>query len=408
MAEDGLKPLHLLQIVPYFYPAWAYGGIPRLAYGLSRGLIRLGHRVTVITTDAFDATHRLPDRQRVREHEGMRILTLPNLSNRLAYHHQGFLPLGLLRTLEEMKAEKPDLIHLHGHRHLLNSGATRLAQQLEVPLVMTPHGTLPAIERKLGLKRVFDQLLGQRVVDAVNMFVAVTRAEVAQLRQAQIEAERIAVIPNGLDLGEFERLPPKGRLKARLGIEGPMTLYLGKLTPRKGVDHLIRAMALLPESLGPLVIAGNDMGVEAELRRLVESLQLGARVKFVGLVTGEARLEALADADVLAYPSSLEIFGLVPFEGLMMGAPVVVGDDCGCGELVNQARAGVTVPFANPQALAIALRGLLEDRKRAEAMVARGQQFIRANLTWERVVPKTVEVYRGLLARGIKAGRVRG
>lgn len=393
------KPIpHILQVVPYFYPAWAYGGIPRLAYGLSCALVRAGARVTVLTTDVLDAQQRLVSGSAPRTLEGVQVITLRNLSNRLAYHHQAFLPLGVRAALEQLEQDPPDVIHLHGHRHLLNTVALTLArrcwpERMQLPLVMTPNGTLPAIERKQGIKAVYDRLLGQRVLDAVAQFIAVSRAEVAQLRQAGISAHRVAVIPNGISLDEFEPLPPRGQFRARFGVVGPLVLYLGKLTPRKGVDHLVEALLHLPPDV-QLVIAGNDMGVEQALRAQRSRLGLESRVHFVGLLTGAERLAALADADVLAYPSTHEIFGLVPFEGLLAGAPVVVSDDCGCGELVHEARAGVLVPYGQPRALALALEQLLQDRTRGQAMVARGRAFIRSHFDWSRIADKTLEVYR--------------
>lgn len=397
-SQNQARPLHILHVVPYFYPAWAYGGIPRLAWGLSRTLIRQGARVTVLTTDAFDVTARLPEGCAPRMLEGVRVITLRNLSNTLAYRHQGFLPRGLWSALENLDADPPDVIHLHGHWHLLNRVAVSWAQRRGIPLVMTPHGTLPPIEQKILLKRLLDPLLGRPVLKAVSAFVAVTRAEVAQLRAAGVESSRIALIPNGLDLGEFEPLPERGRFRAREGLSGPVVLYLGRLSPRKGLEPLLDAL-LHPSLAGvTLVVAGTDFGIEDALRRRAERLGLKTRVRFVGLLVGTARLEALADADVLAYPSSLEIFGLVPFEGLMAGAPAVVGDDCGCGELVQTARAGLLVPIAQPEALALALARLLENPGLRAELVARGRRFIREHLSWEDITARTLQVYRRLVA----------
>lgn len=389
--------MRILHVVPYFYPAWSYGGIPRLAYGLCRGLASMGHQVTVLTTDAFSATSRLASGTRPRTLDGIRVLTLPNLSNWLAYRHQGFLPVGLLRALNALDADPPDVLHLHGHRHLLNTAAHHFASSRRIPYVITPNGTLPPIERKRTIKFFFDFLLGNRVIDDAHTLIAVSRAEVAQFRAAGIRAQRIALIPNGLDLAEFDPLPACGTFRKAHGISGPLVLYLGKLTPRKGVDHLIRAFAAIQRSGETLVIAGNDMGVGSGLRRLAAQLEVRDHVRFVGLLTGKKRLAALADADVLAYPSTLEIFGLVPFEGLMAGAPAVVADDCGCGELVHKARAGLLVPYGDIEALSGALRRLLGDPDLRKAMVSRGRNFIRTNLSWDRIAPMTVEVYRAAL-----------
>lgn len=387
--------LRILHVVPYFWPAWAYGGIPRLAYGLARAQAASGHRVAVLTTDALDRDGRVE----VRDQDlfGVRVRRLPNLSNRLAYDHQLFLPLGLRGAAAELVAEA-DVVHLHGHWHLLNNAAVEEARRRGVPVVMTPNGTLLPHERKEGLKRLWDLALGRRVTSAVSRWIAVSRAEITQFRAAGIPAEAITLVHNGLDLAEFEALPERGGFRAREGLgEGPMVLYLGKLTPRKGVDHLVDAMARLETPDATLVVAGNDMGVQAALERRVREQELGDRVRFLGLVTGPARLGALADADVLVYPSTQEIFGLVPFEGLLCGTPAVVTDDCGCGELVSDARAGELVRYGDPGALARALDRMLSDPERRERMVERGRAYIARHFAWEPIAALTDSVYRDAL-----------
>jgi len=324
---------------------------------------------------------------------GVSVRRLPNLSNRLAYDHQLFLPMGL-RAAADDAVSRADIVHLHGHWHLLNNAAVSAARARGIPVVMTPNGTLLPHERKERVKRVWDAVLGRRVLENVDRWIAVSKAEITQFRATGIEAQEIDLVHNGLDLAEFEELPARGSFRAarELG-ERPLVLYLGKLTPRKGVDHLVEAMAQLKNQDAVLVIAGNDMGVQGPLERRVSDLGLNSRVRFLGLVTGPERLAALADADVLVYPSTREIFGLVPFEGLLCGTPAVVTDDCGCGELVADARAGELVRYGDPKALARALDGLLADPRRRAAMVARGRRFIEKHFTWDRIGLQTERVY---------------
>ena len=231
--------MHVLQVTPYFPPTWAYGGIPRIVYGLSRALVRQGVRVTVWTTDAMDGD----GRARVpaaRDHEGIRVLVSRNVSNRLAYRQQLFLPRGgaalLARALGDV-----DLVHLHGHRHLLNNVAVALARRRGLPYVMTPNGTLPRHERKLAVKTLWDALVSGRIPGGAERLVAVSPAEVGHFLRAGIDSDRIARIPNGLMLEEFEDLPPRGAFKRRWGIEGRIVAYLGQISPRKGVEHLVEA-----------------------------------------------------------------------------------------------------------------------------------------------------------------------
>src|SRR5262249_3201164 len=145
-------------------------------------------------------------------------------------------------------------------------------------------------------------------------------------------------VPNPIDLDEFVRPLARGRFRARVldGSSDPVVLFLGKLTPRKRLDVLIRAFARLPRPSARLVTPANDMGAGRAARDLVAALGLTLPTTFTGLLRGEERLEARADADVLVYPSADEIFGLVPLEALLAGTPVVVSGDSGCGEVIRE------------------------------------------------------------------------
>lgn len=388
--------MHILQVSPYFPPTWAYGGIPRIVDGLSRGLAERGHAVSVLTTDAFDGARRagLP---RDRDHHGVRVLTAQNLSNRLAWQHQLFLPLGAERVARVLDPCPPQVVHLHGHRHLLNNVGLRLARRWGAKVVLTTNGTLPRHERKVGAKLLWDAVVSGRIPHAADACVAVSRHDVALHRQAGIPAERIHRIANGLDLAEFEPLPQRGRARAALQLgEGPLVVYLGQISPRKGVKHLVQAFSGADLGGATLVIAGPDMGAEAEARTAA-----GAQphIRFVGVLEGRERLDLLADADVLVYASTGEIFGLVPFEGLLCGAPVVVADDCGCGELIGEAGAGLLVRHGDIDGLRARIRTLLFDRVAARAMVSRGQRYIHEHLGFDRVAAAHERLYETLLER---------
>lgn len=387
--------MHVLQVTPYYPPTWAYGGIPRIVDGLSRALVDRGHRVTVLTTDAGGDGGREAI-SRHREDRGVRVITLRNLSNRLAYRHQLFLPLGGGGELRRLHAEDPvDVLHLHGHRHLLNNAAVAAARAWGRPYVLTANGTLLRHERKIGVKLLWDALVAGHVPEGAARLVAVSRSDAGRHVQAGIAAERVVRIPNGLDLGEFESLPERGSFRRRHGLgEGPVVAYLGRVSPRKGVAHLVTAFAEDPPGGATLVVAGNDMGGMAEAR----AAERGSRVRFVGLLQGPERLALLADADVLVYPSTAEVFGLVPFEGLLCGAPAVVADDCGCGELIAEAGAGLLVKHGDVAGLRARIETLLGDRVAAEAMVTRGRRYIREHLRFERVAAQHEELYEQVIA----------
>lgn len=381
--ESGVQVLH---VTPTFPPTWAYGGIPRIVHGLARSLVRLGVQSSVWTTDACDAQRALVPADRTLD--GIRVLTTPNLSNRLAYAHQLFLPKG--HPLDRLKGV--DLVHLHGHRHLLNNAAVSWAKARGIPYVMTPNGTLPRLERKVAIKALWDLLVSGHIPSGAHTLIAVSAAEAGQFVQNGVPLERIHTIPNGLMLDEFSELPPKGAFADKWGITGPIVAYLGQLSPRKGVEHLVQAFAGEGIPGATLVVGGNDMG-GMDLARA----HAGAAVVFTGLLRGQERLALLQDAEVLVYPSTAEVFGLVPFEGLMCGTPVVVGGDCGCGELVRKAGAGLLVNHGDVDGLRARIQTLLGDTQAAQAMVTRGRRYIEAELDFDRVAARHQALYRRVL-----------
>jgi glycosyltransferase involved in cell wall biosynthesis len=351
--------------------------------------------VTVWTTDAFDVRRRCEERPAIVD--GIQVYSFSNLSNRLAYHLQLYLPRGLWAHAHAHVREF-DLVHLHAHRHLLNAIAAAAARRAGVPYVLTGHGTVPAIERRLLVKRWVDALGARALLERAAFCIAVSPAEVAQMRTAGVAPERIRVIPNGIRLDAFRVLPARGHFRAAHGLgDAPVVLFLGKITPRKGVDVLIRALAKLPSAV-QLVIAGNLMMSGEPLRRLTSKLALGEQVHFVGHLDDEEKLAAYRDADVVAYPSVHEIFGLVPFEALMCGTPVVVCNDSGCGEVMKAAGGGLLVPYGDPEALADALTTLLNDAALRAECVSRARQYIQSHLSWDAIAERTAALYDDVLA----------
>ena len=238
----------------------------------------------------------------------------------------------------------------------------------------------------MAAKAVFDKLFGEKVLRDAAGFVAVSRNEVAQYGEMGVDKSRVRVVYNGIDVDAYEPLPVKGTFRKKYALEGKeIVLFLGKMTPRKGIDFLVRAFSLLKRPNGVLVIAGNDMGFKGEVEKIIKEKGLGERVIFTGLLVDEEKHSAYMDADVLVYPAIHEIFGLVPFEALMCGAPVIVTDDCGCGEIIGTEDIGYLVKYNDEPGLTGMIDSVLDDPAGAGVKVARGQAFIRERLAWKSV-----------------------
>lgn len=374
--------MRVLHVSACYPPTWAFGGIPRAVHALAQAQRSAGIDARVWTTDALDAAQRAPADRLL---DGVPVTRARNASVSLAWEHQLYLPLGAMPSLEGI-----DVVHLHGHRHLLNARAFRAARRANLPVVLTAHGTVPRIERKQTLKRAWDVLVDGHVPREADAVIALSRAEARQLVAEGISGARIRRIPNAVTMDA--PAPSAADARARLGLpDGPLVAYLGQITPRKGVDRLVAAFG--DGSLAPatLVIAGPARG-----------MAVPAGVRHLGVLAGEARLDLLAAADVLVYPSTHEVFGLVPLEGLLCGAPVIVGDDCGCGEIVAEAGAGLLID-GSVASLRAAIRTLLQDRARAAEMVANGQRFIGEHLSPEKVAASHRALYEALTSRRSRA-----
>jgi len=203
-------------------------------------------------------------------------------------------------------------------------------------------------------------------------------------------------VPNPVELADFIAIP-RDRFRAAHRLTGRrVVLFLGKLTPRKRLDVVIEAFAALRDAAATLVIAGNDLGGGAEARRRAGRLGVDARVVFTGLLRGAERLEALADADVVVYPSRDEVFGLVAVEALLAGTPVIVADDSGCAEVIAATGGGRVVAQGDAAALAAAVRDVLATPARYQ--VAEADRRIRAWLASDAIAARVETVYERLVA----------
>lgn len=255
---------------------------------------------------------------------------------------------------------------------------------------------MPWIDEKKGFKKIYDIFWGNDILKHASKIVGVSNYEVEQFRQAGIPDEKISLIPNGVKYISPESLPPLGQFKERHNLrEKHIILYVGRIHKIKGIDFLIRAFHLFIRSWAgddvALVIVGPDDGYRSVLENLVEQLGLGDKVKFIGHISPLAT--AYQDADVLVYPSVYEIFGLVPFEALICGTPVIVSEDCGCGEIIKEAECGYLVRYGDLAGLGDALRFALEHTDVNRRMVEAGRRYIEERLTWESAVKQVEEMY---------------
>lgn len=216
------------------------------------------------------------------------------------------------------------------------------------------------------------------------------------------------VVPNGVDVARFAA-PDRSRaaqLRASVGAVGrPLLLSIGGVEPRKGSDALVRALSRLARRQGPrpvlAVVGGHSFQDHRAYRDAVLSelpslgLELGVDVVLVGTVP-EADIAAwYAAADVLAFPSVKEGFGLAVLEAMSAGLPVVTSDLPVFHEWLVADRDALLVPVGDVEALADALSRACTDADLRRSLVAAGRA-VADRFTWAASAERHLQVYAGL------------
>jgi glycosyltransferase involved in cell wall biosynthesis len=187
--------------------------------------------------------------------------------------------------------------------------------------------------------------------------------------------------------------------RSALGVDH-LVGFAGRLIQKKGVDVLLKAMAILLKRLpsARLVIAG-DGPERAKLERLADHLGIRPNVNFLGHLNQEAMEQALAPAWVQAIPSIWEEpFGLVVAEAMMRGTAVVTSNIGGPVEQITPGKTGFVVAPGDPFALAEALELVLSNRNRAEQMGNAGRRYALDSLTVDRHATRILAIYKEVLA----------
>jgi len=392
--------MNLLHIIPYYAPAWAYGGSVRAATDLTRALAAAGHQVYVLTTDTLSSTERTPIYREVID--GVQVIRVRNRSNWLRGKVNLSTPAGMQDTVRRLISKhRIEVVHCHEVRTVENWLALPVANQLGVPVVVSPHGTLPYDTGRPIIKKTWDRLLGHRMLSRFTQIIALTQNEAADARTiwtgrgAPLREEQISIVPNGVHLEDFAMLPAGGPFRERWKLgTGPVVLYLGRLQARKGVQLLIPAFAqaVRQNPDAHLLIVGPDEGMLAELRAQVAEHQIAEQVIFTGLLTGNDKLSALAAADLFTLPAIGEGFSMAVLEAMICKLPILLTPGCNFPEVV-EAGAGLVVE-RDTGALAEALTLLLSDARRREQMGQRAFTLVQQHYTWAQVAAQLEQVYQ--------------
>lgn len=275
------------------------------------------------------------------------------------------------------------------------------------PFVVTVHDLsfLLFPEGFRGWNRHYLRTLTGLSVRRARRVIAVSESTRQDLvRLYGLDPGRVDVVYNGVDAA-FRPLPQEevAAFRSGKGLPERFVLFVGTLEPRKNIVRLVEAYARLSAPRIPLMLVGGRGWFYEEILVRVEELDLADEVCFVGYVPAEDLPYWYNAAEVLAYPSLYEGFGLPALEAMACGTPVVTSSTSSLPEVVGQA--GMLVEPTDVDALAAALQQVLDDAWLRDRMGAAGKAQA-ARFTWQKTARGTVAGYRRALAAGGGAERV--
>jgi glycosyltransferase involved in cell wall biosynthesis len=187
-------------------------------------------------------------------------------------------------------------------------------------------------------------------------------------------------------------------IRQRYGLKHDFVMAVGNVQPRKNLIRLIRAFALIRDSLNgcQLAIVGKAQWRASKAFDMVQSLGLKEDVRFTGYVSTEDLLALYNAARVLVYPSLYEGFGLPVLEAMACGTPVICSDATSLPEVAGDA--ALLIDPHREDELARAIQGVVLDASLAESLSTRGLRRAR-EFSWKRTADETVGIYRKVRAR---------
>jgi glycosyltransferase involved in cell wall biosynthesis len=211
-------------------------------------------------------------------------------------------------------AEKPDIVHINGIWSPQNWGFQKVAQELGIKVILSPHGMLePWILAQNSWKKKLGLFLYQKkAIQKAYCLHATAQLEADNIRALGVKTP-IYIIPNGIDLVDVKEV------KGYYGTK--KMVFLSRIHPKKGIELLLESWRNSNTEDWTLEIAGN--GDENYIQKLIKSAEDIKNVIFVGAKYGEDKWNFLRSADVMVLPTHSENFGIVIAEALAAGVPVI-------------------------------------------------------------------------------------
>lgn len=381
--------MKILKFSQKYYPHTA--GAEVFAQEVGERLAEEGHDVHVVTGLWDKNLEKNETHNGVRIHR-FRAFTIPNLQS------LSCIPSMYWTGVKLDKEINFDVFHAHLAFPAGQAGALAKFRRRKPLLITVQGGDLVDYKEttaKFGgvLRPVISGALKRAdLVQGVSKYTA--------NRASELGAHRTKIIPNGIDTDVFH---PIDKVKARktLGLNPDLDLVVttSRLTPKNGLDDLIKAVSLLnnkKEHEAKLIIVGEGHQRRA-LEHLTEELGLKEKIMFEGFVPHKDIPLYLNAADVFARPSLDEGFGISFIEAMACKTPVIGTKIGGITEIITDGETGILTPAQNVNSLTNAIERVLSNGELRERLASNGYEVAKSDYTWGPIVEEMKELYSSII-----------
>ena len=357
------------------------GGAERVTREIYKRLPELGTDVMVLTATPFsDPGSRTVD--------GIPVLSVGSVDlSRLSGGQVCIAPRLPGSALRLVKSFRPDVLHANG-LHFQTTIAAAVCRRLRgIPLVTTAHiGSPDRLPGRLrAATHAYERTVGRYVLARSERVIAVAASVAEHLLGLGVPADRIEVIPNGVDLARFARGDRNGAASGP-----PLLVFVGRLIENKGPGLFVDALIhLRNDGIAFRAAFVGDGPQRLDLASRVAVAGLSDRVTFVGHSTDVAGW--LGRATVLVRPSLTEGMPLTVLEALASGVLVIASDIPGNTGLIDHLRNGLVFPSGDARALAGMLRFAVEHPEVSDRLAEAGHQGVRS-FSWDACAEATLGV----------------
>lgn len=401
-----MAKLKILRIVPFFYPAFGYGGSITHTFNLSKIQAKLGFDVRVFTTNIFKhdlVSNALPRYENIF---GVKVHRYP-IRFKIKGTHFWITPAIISNGLKY----DYDLIHAHTYRTFQTDVASFLSKIKKKPFILTAHGNMRDLTRLRILRgtssskliRIYDKIIKNFTINAPDRVIVHSNYEAIWTKEIGVREEKIRIVPHGVDIKNFSDLKLKEKFFKKFQFHGKLIVYVGRIL--KGYRDLHSLIKIMPDITKEvpetkLIFIGEsfDLNYELELKKLVSSLKLNKNIHFITNPNRDDIVGGYLSANIFVFPTNKsESFGIPLLEAGAAHCPVVAPKVGPVPELIKNNISGLLVKLNDEEDFKKKILKILLDEKLEKKLGDNGYKIVSENYSWEKITELTNEIYLELL-----------